>query len=157
MRVDAVDYTALDFSKEGCRAAVSAANNTSVTYSAAEKALQIKATSSSDPQAMIDYTKSSPILYASDYKTIEIDYMIPTSNGKNSYETDLFLCTGDKMGPDGSERTRASLIKDGQYHTLTVNAGSLSFWKDKINKIRFDYFDVCDTGDVIYVKAIRLK
>ena len=157
MRVDEIDYTALDFSIEGCRAAVSAANNTDVAYNIKEKALQIKAKAGGDPQVMVDYTKSSPVLYASDYKTIEIDYMIPQSNGRSSYVTDLFLCTGNKTSPDGSERTRASLIKDGEYHTLTVNAGKLSFWSGKINKIRFDYFDDCDAGDVIYVKSIRLK
>lgn len=157
MRVDEIDYTALDFSIEGCRTAVSAANHTTLTYSASEKALQIKAVSGNDPQVFIDYTKSSPVLYAADYKTIEIDYMIPSSNSKSSYVTDLFLCTGNKTSPDGSERTRASLIKDGQYHTLTVNVGKLSFWSGKINKIRFDYFDDCSAGDVMYVKAIRLK
>ncbi len=157
MRVDEIDYTSLDFTVEGCRAAVSAANNTTVTYNSTQKALQIKATSSSDPQTFVDYTKSDPILYASDYSKIEIDYMIPLSNGRSSYETDLFLCTGNKTSPDGSERTRASLIKDGQYHTLTVNVGSLSFWKGKINKIRFDYFDDCDTGDIMYVRSIKLK
>ena len=157
MRVDTVDYTSLDFSAASCRTAVSAANSTDVSYSTAEKALQIKAVSGNDPQVFIDYTKSSPVLYAADYKTIEIDYMIPSSNSKSSYVTDLFLCTGNKTSPDGSERTRASLIKDGQYHTLTVNVGKLSFWSGKINKIRFDYFDDCSAGDVMYVKAIRLK
>ncbi len=157
MRVDAIDYTSLDFSKEACRSAVSAANNTSVSYNAKEKALQLKVTNANDPQVFVDYTKSSPVLYASGYKTIEIEYMIPQSNGKSSYVTDLFLCTGSKTSPDGSERTRASLIKDGQYHTLSVNVGSLSFWSGKINRIRFDCFDDCATGDVMYVRAIRLK
>lgn len=156
MRVYEINYTSLDFSVEGCRSAVSPSNNTEISYSSAEKALKITATGS-DPQVYVDYTKSSPILKASDYKTIEIEYMIPTSDKRSSYETDLFLCTGEKIGPDGSERTRASLIKDGTYHTLKVNVGNLSFWSGKINKIRFDYFDVCENGDVIYVKAIRLK
>ena len=157
MRVDEINYATLDFANEYCRTAVSAANNTNVTYSISEKALKITASSGGDPQVFVDYTKSSPVLYASDYKTIEIDYMIPVSNGRSSYATDLFLCTGDKISPDGSERVRKSLVKDGEYHTLTVNVGSLSFWSGKINKIRFDYFDDCDAGDVMYVKAIRLK
>lgn len=157
MRVDEFDFTDLDFSKESCRSAVSAANSTTVSYSASQRALQIKATDASDPQVFIDYAGSSPALQASDYKTIEIEYMIPESNKKTSYVTDLFLCTGGKTSPDGSERTRANLIKDGQYHTLKVNVGSLSFWQGKINKIRFDYFDDCAKGDIMYVRSVRLK
>lgn len=157
MRIAEIDYSALDFSDESCRAAVSVSNNTSIIYNTTENALQITATSSQDPQVMINYTKAAPSLYASDYDTIEIEYMIPTSNKYGYYETDLFLCTGNKMSPDGSERTRASLIKDGAYHTLKVNVGALSFWSGKINKIRFDYFDNCASGDVIYVRSIRLK
>ena len=157
MRVDEMSFTDLDFSVEGCRAAVSATNSSEVTYSASEKALKLTATSKEDPQVTVDYTRSSPVLNASDYTKIEIEYMIPVSNGKSSYVTDLFLCTVDKMSPDGSERTRASLIKDGQYHTLTVKVGSLSFWTGKINRIRFDFFDDCAAGDVMYVRSIRLK
>jgi hypothetical protein len=66
------------------------------------------------------------------------------------------LCTGSKTSPDGSERTRISLIKDGEWHTAVVDLASLSFWRGKVNLIRFDYFDSCAEGDVMYVKGIRL-
>jgi hypothetical protein len=106
---------------------------------------------------MIDYTGCSEPLMAENYGTLEIVYMIPETNKTDGYVVDFFLCTGNKMNPDGSERTRESLIKDGEYHTLTVDLGALAFWKGKINRIRFDYFDACTAGDVIYVKSIKLK
>ena len=49
------------------------------------------------------------------------------------------------------------LIRDGLWHTVTVDLGALPFWKGTVNRIRFDYFDSCSVGDAIYVRAIRLK
>ena len=106
---------------------------------------------------MIDYTGSSTPLQASDYKTLEIVYMIPTSNKTGSYVTDLFLCTGSKMNPDGSERTRADLINDGEYHTLSVDLSARPFWSGAVNRSRFDYFGACTAGDVMYVQWIGLQ
>ena len=158
MRVDEVDLASLDFSKESTiSASLNTPYNTEISYSSSEKALKLRVTSANDPQVMIDYTKSSVPLYASDYKTLEITYMIPTSNKTNGYVCDLFLCTGSKMQPDGSERTRVSLTKDGAYHTVKVDLSKLSFWQGKINRIRFDYFDSCTANDVIYVKSFVLK
>ena len=83
--------------------------------------------------------------------------MIPNNCSQDAYICDLFLCTGNKMDPDGSERTRITFTKDGEYHTATVDLSSLSFWSGKINRIRFDYFDSCAVGDVIYVKSFILE
>ncbi len=157
MRVIDTDYTNIDLSVEGNKAVINTPYNTEISYSSKEKALQLKVSSANDPQVMIDYTGSSVPLMAEDYKTLEIEYMIPNENKNNGYVADFFLCTGDKMNPDGSERTRESLIKDGEYHTLRVNVGELSFFRGRINRIRFDYFDSCVEGDVIYVKSVKLK
>ena len=157
MRVIDVDYTNIDFTVESSKNVAKEPNNTDIAYSSSQKALQLRVSSANDPQVMIDYTGSSTPLQASDYKTLEIVYMIPTSNKTGSYVTDLFLCTGSKMNPDGSERTRADLINDGEYHTLSVDLSALPFWSGTVNRIRFDYFDACTAGDVMYVKSISLK
>ena len=157
MRVIDIDYTNIDLTVESSKTVINSPNNTEISYNSKEKALQLKVTTASDPQVMIDYTGSSETLMAENCKTLEIEYMIPTTNKTSGYVADFFLCTGNKMNPDGSERTRENLIKDGKYHTLTVNVGSLSFWRGRINRIRFDYFDACTAGDVIYVKSIKLK
>lgn len=157
MRVIDIDYSSIDFSQESSKSAAKEPNNTEISYNSAEKALQLRVTSPNDPQVMIDYTGSSVKLKASDYSSLEIVYKIPKSASLDSYACDLFLCTGSKMNPDGSERTRVTLTADGEYHTCTVDLASLSFWAGDINKIRFDYFDACAAGDTIYVKSFSLK
>ena len=152
-----LDFTNIDFSLKGYAAVANSPNNTEISYSDTQKALQLKVTRPDDPQVMIDYTSSDVPLTADDYKTLKIEYMIPNDCSQSSYVCDLFLCTGTKMNPDGSERTRITLTKDGEYHTAVVNLSSLPFWTGKINRIRFDYFDACAVGDVIYVKSFVLE
>ncbi|MBQ1847477.1 MAG: hypothetical protein II135_05675 [Clostridia bacterium] len=156
-RVLEMNYKNIVFDSETAVAALTEPYNTEISYSAEQKAAKLTNTDPNDPQVAINYTANGTALYAEDLQTLEITYMIPESNKSGSYVSDLFLCTGNKNNPDGSERTRVSLIKDGQYHTLTVDLGKLSFWKGKINKIRFDYFDSCAKGDVIFIKSIVLK
>ena len=157
MRITDTDYANITFGSAASVTVFGDPYNTEISYSETEKAAVLKVATPNDPQVMIDFTRADKTYNAEDYQTIEITYMIPKSNSRGTYETDLFLCTGNKMAPDGSERTRVTLTRDGEYHTVTVNVGSLAFWKGKINKIRFDYFDACAKGDVIYVKSFVLK
>lgn len=157
MRVTEIDYKRLNFANKDYIQALEDPHNTDVSYNSTQKAVRFKATNANDPQVYVNYRNASTPLYAENFKTLEITYMIPASASRESYECDLFLCTGSKTNPDGSERTRVSLIKDGQWHTLSVDLASLSFWQGKINAIRFDYFDQCSAGDLIYVKSFVLQ
>ena len=157
MRVAALDYTNLDFSGQAALKALGNALNAEVSYNASRKAMRLKVTNAYDPQVPLKYSESPEPLYAENYRTLEICYMIPEANQKDSYACDLFLCTGSKTAPDGSERTRVSLVKDGEWHTATVDLASLPFWSGRINLIRFDFFDACADGDIMYVKSIALK
>lgn len=130
-------------------------NDTAVSYSSEQKAAKITSDSGYDPHISIDY--SSGDYNAGDYKTLKIEYMIPEENANSGYSTDLFICAGDTTVPDGNKRVRENLIKDGEYHTLEVDLSKLSYWKGKINEIRFDYFDSCAAGDVIYLKSFKLS
>jgi hypothetical protein len=38
-----------------------------------------------------------------------------------------------------------------------VDLSAYGFWTGDIHKIRFDFFDGCAEGDVMYVKSIVLK
>ena len=134
-----------------------ATNNTTVSFSDEQKAAALTIAAASDPHVTIDYTKSAPVLKAEDYTTICITYMIPTTNSKTSYTAELFLCTGATAHAEGGKSVRGQVIADGQYHTLEIKVSNLSFWKGNINEIRFDYFDACAEGDVMYVKSIELK
>lgn len=131
-------------------------NNTTTGYDDAQKAA-VLTVAGADPYANIDYTRSEPKLNAEDYSKIELTYMIPTTNSRSSYRTELFLCTGASMNAKGGESVTKNLIADGEYHTVVFDVAGLSFWSGNINAIRFDFFDSGANGDIIYVQSIELK
>ena len=83
--------------------------------------------------------------------------MIPESNAKPAYQSDIFICAGNIKGPDGNARIRVTLKSDGQYHVLEVDLSANPYWTGDIHMIRFDYFDNSAAGDVMYVKSISLE
>ena len=93
---------------------------------------------------------------ADNYSKLSIEYMVPTSNSRDSYVCDLFICTGDKLVPDGSEQIRSELICDGEYHTLEIDLTAYDFWKGTLNLIRFDFFDECTSGDTLMLRSFKL-
>ncbi len=143
----------LDLTKEGNTAHIVASNNSAVKFASSQQgaALTVKG---ADPHVTVVYDGA---LSANTYKTIEITYMLPTTNAEGNNLTDLFLCAGGVTNPDPSACVRVDLIADGQYHTLTVDLTGKSFWQGDIHKIRFDFLDDCKAGDVMYVKSIILK
>lgn len=147
----------LTFTDQNSAMKLKPTNNSSVSYSSAENAAELKIVTASDPHVSIDYTNSSPILKAEDYTKIKITYMIPTTNKYNSYNAELFLCTGSTMNAEGGKSIRTQVVADGEYHTAVVDVASLSFWSGNINAIRFDFFDACGEGDVMYVRSIELS
>lgn len=146
----------LTFADQNSAMKLKPTNNSVVNYSSAEKAAELKIATASDPHVTIDYTKSSPILKAEDYTTIKITYMIPTTNKQNSYIAELFLCTGSTMNAEGGKSVRTQVVADGEYHTVEIKVAGLAFWSGNINTIRFDFFDACGVGDVMYVRSIEL-
>ncbi|MBQ7172289.1 MAG: hypothetical protein IJR89_08455, partial [Clostridia bacterium] len=146
----------IDLSVGSDRSALIPKNGTEFVYLEEERALRLTVADAHDPQVMIEVAALFGAVEAKDYRTLEIDYRIPAENQKDGYEADFFLCTGAKAYPDGSERTRATLIKDGLWHTVTVDLAALPFWQGTVNRIRFDYFDSSSVGDEIYIRSIRL-
>lgn len=111
----------------------------------------------SDPSVTIPYGMSAQTLSASDYSLLRIEYMIPTTNSKSFYQADLFICVGDVREPAESVRRRVNLVCDGEYQVIELDLSKLAFWSGDINLIRFDYFDNCSDGDVIYITNISLS
>ena len=153
----AISMDVLDFSKKNIVLKLKPTSNASVSFSEAENAAALTIAAASDPHVTIDYTQSSPILKAEDYTTICITYMIPTTNSKSSYITEMFLCTGSTLNAEGGKSVRTQITADGEYHTVEFKVDNLAFWSGNINAIRFDFFDACAEGDVMYVKSIELK
>ena len=143
----------LDLTLQGSASHLIPTNNATVAFHSSTQGTALTVTGA-DPNVTIDY---GGVLSADTYKTLEITYMIPTTNSKGNGVTDLFLCAGSVKNPDPNACVRMNLIADGQYHTLTVNLSGKSFWTGDIHKIRFDFFDGCAAGDVMYVKSIVLK
>ena len=131
--------------------------NTEVSYSEEYGAVKIVSPqTNADPHISVNYDTGDAI-DAAKYKTLTIEYMIPEDNAAGSYATDLFICTGDTLYPDGNKRIRKNLIKDGQFHTLEVDLSAVTYWKGAIHQIRFDYFDTSVEGDVMYLKTFKLS
>jgi len=130
-----------------------ASHNAAIAFHSAAQGTSLTVTGE-DPNVTVVY---GGVLSADDYKIIEITYMIPTSNSKGNGVADLFLCAGDITNPTADASVRENLIADGQYHTLTVDLSGKSFWTGDIHKVRFDFFDGCAVGDVMYVKSIVLR
>ena len=143
----------LDLTKKENAAHILVSNNAAVAFHSAEKGTSLTV-KGADPNVTIVYDGE---LSANTYKTLEITYMLPASNSDGNNVADLFLCAGSITNPDPAASIRVELTADGEFHTLVVDLSAKSFWKGDINKIRFDFLDDCDPGDVMYVKSIVLK
>ncbi len=152
----AISMQALNFADQATSLKLKPTNNSTVSYSEEQKAAVLTIAAASDPHVTIDYTASSPVLKAEDYSVIKITYMIPASNSRSSYTAELFLCTGSTMNAEGGKSVRTQVVADGEYHTAEIKVSNLNFWSGNINSIRFDYFDACAEGDVMYVQSIEL-
>ena len=143
----------LDLTVKGNAAHLISSSATTITYKDEKTGTALTVTGG-DPHVTINYQGE---LSANQYKTLEITYMLPTTNSDGNLVADVFLCAGSLQNPDASASVREGLIADGEYHTLVIDLSGKSFWKGDINKIRFDYLDSCAAGDVMYVKSIVLK
>ncbi len=153
----AVPMDKLVFDNLNASLKLQAMNNTVTGFDEEQKAATLTVATASDPYANIDYTKSAVKLKAEDYTKIVVTYMIPTTNSRSTYNAELFLSTGTSMNAEGGKSVRGQVVADGEYHTLEISVAGLSFWSGNINAIRFDYFDACGVGDVIYVRSIELQ
>ena len=153
---DGEDPLVLDFTAEANASLLEATNNTKVKYEKPKGALKLQATDANDVQTYIDFSALGSYK-ASDYKTLTIEYMVPTKNKGDSYSFELFLCTGNTLSATTGKSVKGNYTKDGQYHTVEISLKDLSFWNGKINGIRFDYFDGCSSGDELFIKSITLS
>ncbi len=147
----------MDFTVEGNEKFAAYPNYTEVSYDKTEQAMKLLS-SSGDVHVSFDYLASPDHpLTAEDYQYLEIEYMVPETNGKTNYECQLFLCAGTRTEANADDSVRVSLVKDGNYHTLIVKLSDKEYWTGNINLIRFDYFGSSNEGDVIYVKSVKFS
>ncbi|MBQ9779617.1 MAG: hypothetical protein IJW00_01600 [Clostridia bacterium] len=145
----------LDLSNPANQGAVTPANNAEVAYDGGRKALKLTV-KGGDPNVNVSFA-SLGTLSTSQYNTLVIEYMIPTTTQEKDTRCDLFVCAGSVTSAIADCCVRKALVKDGQFHTIEVDLSGYSWWTGNLNSIRFDFLDVATTGDVVYVKTIGLK
>ena len=151
------DITKLDFTEGKNLALLTNPVDTTVEFDQTAGAVKLTAGTIGDVSVTIPYGSNPTPLAAESYKTLKIEYMIPTDASMSSYQSDLFICTGNIKAPDGNARIRVDLVKDGEYHVLEVKLAGNPYWTGDIHMIRFDYFDFSSAGDVMYIKNISLE
>ena len=146
----------IDFTTEANASLITALNNTKVAYEKAKTAVKLTATSADDVQAYIDFTQFGQ-LYAQNYKTMTIEYMVPKKNKNTDYSFEMFLCAGNVTIPTGGMSVTGSYVKGDSWNTVTVSLEDLSFWTGRINCFRFDYMNVCQANDSVLIRSITLS
>ena len=144
-----------DFTVENSDKLIGSAYGTSVEYSEEDKALMLKVFDSKDVNVTLDL--SNALLNADDYTTIEIEYMMPTTNSRGEYTYQFFYTSETSSGYAEARSVAGKYVADGEYHKITVNFSGKDGWSGLLKKLRFDYFSGCAAGDVIYIKSINLK
>mgnify|MGYP003290389919 CR=1 FL=1 len=151
-----VNYADIDFTNEKYSSVLIGHHNSITSTDEAEGALKAVITGI-DPYATLSFKKLSIPYNADDYDTIEIEYMVPQTNSYNSYSIELFLSTGDVITAEAGKSIVKALVCDGEYHTLSVDLSSLSFWHGNINEIRLDFFTNSSADDLLFIKSIKMK
>ena len=157
MRDYVTDYTSLDFtSPQSVYAFTDPIFDAEADFDQNVGTVRLTATTGFDPYLMLVYDNSTVKLSADKYKKARLTYMIPTTNGRQSYWGELFLCSGKWTETEaGISKEIPEMKADGQWHTVEVDL-TASFWAGDIHGIRLDFFNECEAGDVMYIKNISL-
>ncbi|MBQ7445209.1 MAG: hypothetical protein IJS71_04625 [Clostridia bacterium] len=163
-RQDAVEVspTSIDFTKEEGISAIANTVRTAASYDEKEKAARLDVIDGNDVNVSFNLSNpgdtsgaADPLLEAGNYTAIEIEYMVPASNRLSNYRLEIYLCAGEVKNPTEENCARAKLVKDGEYHTVTVPMSAFKTNKGRLLTLRFDYFAEAAAGDVLYVKSFR--
>ncbi len=150
-----INYENLDFSVKGTEKAITGSNSAAITFDVAEGGLKAEVTGG-DTQFYLGFGQSIPLLNAADYSAIEFTYMCAPETSGKANQIQFFFMVGEVTSPTEDCALRRPLVKDGEYHTLTIDLENLSYWDGTINTIRIDFFDQSEVGDTMYIKSIKL-
>ena len=155
-----MNYVSLDFSKEIDRTVLSHFNGCEMT--ATEDGMKVTVTSKStnpnttDPSFKVVYQGALEPIMTENYRFVEIEYRVSPENSSHTTDMEIFIGAGSIMDAQGGYSTSASLICDGEFHTLSIPVSHLNYWKGQLNVIRFDFFKAALAGDSMEIRAIRL-
>jgi len=60
------------------------------------------------------------------------------------------------LRPKAPSFSGMTVTYDGEYHTLRIPVSHLSYWKDQLNIIRFDFFEAALEGDCMDIRSTSL-
>ena len=122
-----------------------------------DRGLRLSLTEPYDPYFYVDFTGLSETYSAEDYYILEIEYMMPRGNALLDYSSEFFLCSGNTWDAVGGVSTLAELeTPDGDFHTLRIDLSATGYWSGDIHKIRIDFFNGCEAGDLMFIKSVKL-
>lgn len=147
-----VEVKTVDFSTESGMEYVMEKVQTDMTFNGSLAATVLTVEAGGDPSITLSFQS----LFADDYKTLRIKYMVPKTAKSKARACDIFFCAGATVAPGESVRKRYDMIYDGEYHVLEIDMSEYDFWSGEINRIRFDYFADGVEGDVFYIKSVEL-
>ena len=146
----------IDFTKEENYSYISGMNERTEGV-ITDKGLRLSLVEAYDPYFYVDFTGLSETYLADDYYILEIEYMIPRSNAWSEYSSEFFLCSGNTTHAVGGISVGASLeTPDSEYHTLRIDLSESGYWSGDIHRIRIDFFNSCEVGDLMYIKSVKL-
>jgi hypothetical protein len=157
--VEEMHYETLDFTKEMDRTVPSHLFN--CEFTPIEEGMRVTVTGggeawATDPSFKIVYQGALDPIMTEDYTAVEIVYRVPLENTAHTTTMEIFIGAGSIMDAQGGYSTRAELICDGEFHTLTIPVAHLDYWKGQLNVIRFDFFTAALSGDVMDIRSISL-
>lgn len=150
---ETIDYTKLDFTQKRTQEAITGTNSVEVSVTDQGACLSVIG---NDPFIQLSYFQSDTVLETDVYSAIEITYMVPANVSAAAQQMQVFI-----MCRDGSTLSEANSLKrliraDGEFHTIRLELRGQAYWHDNIYAIRFDFFDQCSVGDVMYLQSINL-
>ena len=150
---ETIDYTKLDFTQKRTQEAITGTNSAEVSVTDQGACLSVIG---NDPFIQLSYFQSDTVLETDVYSAIEITYMVPANVSAAAQQMQVFI-----MCRDGSTLSEANSLKrliraDGEFHTIRLELRGQAYWHDNIYAIRFDFFDQCSVGDVMYLQSINL-
>ena len=145
----------VDFTKEESLAYVTGMKRAECSITA--KGLRLSLLEPYDPYFYVDFTGLSETYLAEDYYILEIEYMIPKTNTLGGYSAEFFLCSGNTWDAVSGISTGADLgTPDSKYHTLRIDLSETGFWSGDIHRVRIDFFNACEAGDIMFIKSVKI-
>ena len=110
-----------------------------------------------DPYFHVDIELMQKGLMAEDLPYLELELMLPPTNGQSTYHMEIFLCAGDVVGATGGISVVAQIGScNGQFQTVMIDLSQSPYWTGEIHSIRIDYFSGGVPGDTMVIKSVTL-